>query len=116
MFQPSLLGHPQGVYNSICVTKSTLLCSQALSTGPLSEPSEFSSHPQHISAKHILILFLHGYSGHSIALDVKTCVSGGGSDQGDIMFGLCFYVMNIQVYWEVAAYCGVSSSLCFKAL
>jgi len=45
---------------------------------------------------------------------VKTCVSGLGRDQVDVMLGLCCYVMNIQVYWEVAVYCEVSSSLCFK--
>ena len=42
---------------------------------------------------------------------MKTCGSGLGRDQDDIMFGLCFCVMNIQVYWEVAVYCGVSRSV-----
>jgi len=47
---------------------------------------------------------------------VKIYVIGLGRDQVDVMFGLCCYVMNIQVYLEDAVYCGVSSSLCFKVL
>ena len=65
--------------------------------------------------KHILVLYSHRYFGHSIALDVNTCVNGCRHDQ-DEMFGLCCYVMNIQVCWDVAVYCRVDSSVCFKAL
>ena len=48
MFSPFVVGHRQGVHTSIYIKKSTLLCSQELSTGPYAEPTESTSHPHNI--------------------------------------------------------------------
>ena len=48
MFSPFLVGQPQGVHISICIKKSTLLCSQELSTGLYAEPTESRWQPHNI--------------------------------------------------------------------